>query len=87
MLLMTHPETCSSVSWTVGLADAKTSSYRSDHLDDPFKARNPLYLSLFGNHLHPTVRYTAHIRLAVTDLDPKMEAPIKSYKTFIAKTR
>lgn len=84
-LLMTHPQTCPSISWTVGLADTKISSYRSDHLDDPLKARNPLYLSLFGHHLYPTIRYTARVRLAVTDLDPAMAMPIKTYKTFMAK--
>ena len=49
-LLMTRSESCPSLSWTVGFADAKISSHRSDHLDDPLKARNPLYLSLFGQH-------------------------------------
>jgi hypothetical protein len=78
-LLMTHPKSCPSISWTVGLADAKTSSYRSDHLDDPLKARNPLYLSLFGHHLNPTVRYTAHVRLAVTDLDPAIKNGLAKY--------
>ena len=86
-LLMTHPKTCPSLSWTVGFADAKISSHRSDHLDDPLKARNPLYLSQFGHHLHPTVRYITQIRLAIDQLDAQMTLPIKAYQTFATTTK
>ncbi|MCZ6635389.1 MAG: hypothetical protein O7G87_18470 [bacterium] len=86
VVLMAHPETCPAVCWTVGLADVNISSYQSDHLDDPYKARNPLYLSLFGQDLQPRDKRTARVRLAVIELDKAMEHPIEVYKAFINET-
>ncbi|MFT5368966.1 MAG: hypothetical protein ACI8V2_003940 [Candidatus Latescibacterota bacterium] len=82
--LMTHPKTCPSFSWTIGIADIHQGSYGSDHLDDPHKARNPIYTSLFGHDLYAPQQYTAHIRLAVIQLDPQMSNLYTAYNTFLS---
>jgi len=82
--LMTHPETCPSLSWTIGIADIKQGSYGSDHLDDPHKARNPIYTSLFGHHLQAPKEYTARMRLTVIPLDAQMTHLHEAYDTFLS---
>ena len=72
VVLMAHVETCPSFSWTIGIADIQQGSYGSDHLDDPHKSRNPIYTSLFGHNLLASKQYTAHLRLAVIDIDSQM---------------
>ena len=84
-VLMSRPEDCAAVCWTVGIADIKVSSYQSDHMDDPFNARNPLYMSLFGTDFQPGNRRTVRTRLAVTPLDEQMTTPLAAYKSFISE--
>ena len=85
--LMAHPETCASLSWTVGLADAKISSFGSDHFDNPRNARNPLYISLFGHDLEATGCHIARMRLSVIELDTNQMAPLDCYRAFIAEQK
>ncbi|MGA1196894.1 MAG: hypothetical protein ACO36I_10390 [Candidatus Latescibacterota bacterium] len=81
--LMAQPQTCPSYSWTIGIADINQGSYGSDHLDDPQKARNPIYTSLFGHNLQAPQHYTAHIRLAVMSLDDQMSNLYSEYESFL----
>ena len=68
-VLMSQRQDCPSINWTVGISDPRQSSYRSDHLDDPMNARNPLYFSLFGEDVEAGVERTARVRLVVVGLD------------------
>ncbi len=71
-VLMSRPEDCFAV----------VSGYAEAHPDDPFGNQNPMYLSLFGEDLSPGDERTAHVRLAVIELDDEMRAPLELYDQF-----
>ncbi|MGC9318613.1 MAG: hypothetical protein ACP5KN_11350 [Armatimonadota bacterium] len=71
-VLMSRPEECFAV----------VSGYASDNPNDPFAVQNPLYLSLFGGDLLPGDERTAHVRLAITELDDAMQRPLELYEQF-----
>ncbi|MCS6862587.1 MAG: hypothetical protein NZT92_19970, partial [Abditibacteriales bacterium] len=75
-VLMSRPQDCFAVA----------SGYNSPNDKDPFKAQNPLYLSLFGDDLMPGDERTARVRLAVTELDEAMSQPLALYEAFIAES-
>lgn len=82
--LMAHRETCPSFAWTIGMANIQQGSYGSDHLDDPYKARNPIYTSLFGQDLNPHHSHIAHMRLAVLPFDPHLSSVLTAYEDFLS---
>jgi hypothetical protein len=84
LALMTRAEMCPSFSWTIGIADIQQGSYGSDHLDDPHKARNPIYASLFGGDFFAPQHYSTRIRLAVIPLDSEMSALFEAYDAFLS---
>jgi hypothetical protein len=74
-VLMSRPEDCFAV----------TSGYNTDDPEDAWKAQNPLYLSLFGSDFVPGTVRTAHVRLAITDLDDTKLQPMALYREFLAE--
>jgi hypothetical protein len=72
-VLMSRPEDCSAV----------VTGYANAHPDDPFGNQNPMYLSLFGEDLSPGDERTAHVRLAVIELDDAMQRPLEAYEAFV----
>ena len=85
LALMTRRQTCPSMSWTIGIADIQQSSYGSDHQDDPHKARNPIYTSLFGHDLNAHQHYTTHIRLIILPIDTQMSHVFEAHNTFLSQ--
>lgn len=74
-VLMSRPEDCYAV----------VTGYANAHPEDPFGNQNPMYLSLFGEDLSPGDERTAHVRLAVIELDDEMLHPLEAYDEFIAQ--
>ncbi len=75
-VLMARPEHCFAV----------VTGYDSDHLDDPFKDQNPLYLCLFGDDLLPGDERTVRARLALIPLDGTAGPVLDCYAAFAAET-
>lgn len=74
-VLMSRPEDCYAV----------VTGYANAHPDDPFGNQNPMYLSLFGEDLSPGDERTAHVRLAVLEMDEEMRRPLEAYEAFVAR--
>jgi len=73
-VLMSRPEDCYAV----------VTGYANAHESDPFGNQNPMYLSLFGEDLSPGDERTAHVRLAVIELDDEMRRPLEAYEQFVS---
>jgi hypothetical protein len=64
---------------------AVITGYNSTNFKDPFKAQNPMYLSLFGDNFVAGQERTAKVRLALSALDATMSQPQALYNAFVAQ--